>query len=395
MTDGVDPFWRKSDTAAARSAAPGRTLGHPSVSGTPEGTRVPEKHHRRTILRVVLVAEIAIALVTAATVVFAYQRIDEGITAGPVIQHEVKRPKPALPTSEMNILVMGSDTRDCEGCGIDGEAGEGGSDTTILIHVADGRQSAYGISIARDTLVDRPECTEDGKTVPGAEDAPWNDAYALGGPECTVEQLEAATGIYVDSYVTLNFGGFKDMVDAVHGVQVCIPQPIDDTVAHIHFDAGTQTLDGDRALQYVRERHSTANSDLGRMKRQQAFIASMIGKVKSARTLTRPDRLYNFARALTGSIQTSPELASAGKLVKLAMSLNGADLQHIKFVTAPTLDFPLDDPNWGRLTFAPEAAQLWRIVKQDKPLGTFGKGAVTGSNPNGSKDDAAANGLCA
>ncbi len=353
------------------------------------------RHHRRTVLRVIVVAELVIALVTASTVVFAYHRIDGGITAGAPIDHEVSRPKPVLDTSELNILVMGSDTRDCTGCGIDKESGEGGSDTTILIHVEDGRHAAYGISIARDTLVDRPDCTRDGETVPGGQDVPWNEAYALGGPECTVEQLEAVTGIYVDSYVTLNFGGFKGMVDAVHGVEVCIPEPVDDETAHIHFDAGTQTLDGERALQYVRERHSTANSDLGRMKRQQAFIASMISKVKSAGTMTRPDRLYSFARALTGSIETSPDLASAGKLVKLALSLNGADLQHIKFVTAPTTDFPVGDPNWGRLRFASTAQQLWQRVIDDEPLGKLGKGAVSGSDPNGSKDEAAANGLCA
>jgi LCP family protein required for cell wall assembly len=352
------------------------------------------RHHRRNVLRVIIVAELVIALVTAATVVFAYNRIDGGITAGAPIDHPVERPKPALPTSELNILLMGSDTRDCEGCGIDGEAGEGGSDTTILIHVADGRQSAYGISIPRDTLVDRPSCEEDGKEVPAADDVMWNTAYAEGGPECTAKQLEAVTGIYIDSYITLNFGGFKDMVDAINGVDVCIPSPISDDKAHIYFDAGEQTLDGEQSLDYVRQRSSTPNSDLGRMKRQQAFIASMISKVKSAGTLTRPDRLYNFARALTGSIETSPDLASAGKLVKLAMSLNGADLQHIKFVTAPTSEFPVGDPNWGRLQFTPAAEQLWQRVIDDEPLGSIGKGAVSGSNPNGSKQDAATNGLC-
>jgi anionic cell wall polymer biosynthesis LytR-Cps2A-Psr (LCP) family protein len=131
------------------------------------------------------------------------------------------------------------------------------------------------------------------------------------------------------------------------------------------------------------------------MKRQQAFIASMIGKVKSAGTLTQPVRLYNFARALSDSIQTSPDLASAGKLVKLAMSLRHADLQHVKFVTAPTTDFPIGDPNWGRLQFTPAVEQLWQRVKHDESLGPFARGAVTGKDPNGSKKDAAANGLCA
>ncbi|WP_081795382.1 LCP family protein [Nocardioides sp. URHA0020] len=349
------------------------------------------RSHRRTAWRVIIVAELVIALITGATVVFAYNHVNGRIRPGAPIPHQID-PPPA--TSALNILVMGSDARDCDGCGIDSESGEGGSDTTMLIHVADGRRSAYGISIPRDTLVDRPDCTVDGKTVPGAKDAQWNDAYALGGPTCTVEQLEALTGIYVNDYITVDFGGFKEMVDAVGGVEVCIPKDVDDEVANIHFDAGTQKLSGKQALKYVRERHSTANSDLGRMKRQQAFISSMLATVMSAGTLTRPDKLVSFASALAGSISTNPEIASAGKLVDLAGSLKGANLAHIRFVTAPTTDFPRDDPNWGRLQLTPEAESLWRKVKKDKPLGTLAKGAISGKHPSGTKTEAAANGLC-
>ena len=121
----------------------------------------------------------------------------------------------------------------------------------------------------------------------------------------------------------------------------------------------------------------------------------IIGKVMGAGTLTRPDRLYRFASSLADSLQASPDLASAGKLVKLAASLRHADLGHIKFVSAPTTDFPVGDPNWGRLQFTPEAQVLWDKVKNDEPLGRFGKGAVSGKNPNGGKDSAAENGLCA
>ena len=358
----------------------------------PTDRRSSEHRHRLTVLRVIVVAELVVALLTGAGVVFAYEHVDRRIDTGQPIEH-LKKP---LPTSALNILLMGTDSRDCSGCDIDNESGEGGSDTTILLHIADGRQSAYGISIPRDTLVDRPACrTADGQTIPAASGAMWNQAYSLGGAACTARQVEAVTGIYVDSYLTVNFGGFKDMVDAINGVEVCIPEPVDDPVAHIHFDAGTQKLDGDKALQYVRERHSTANSDLGRMKRQQAFIASMVGKVMDAGTLTRPDRLYRFAASLADSIEASPDIASAGKLVKLAMSLRHADLAHIKFVTAPTTEFPVGDPNWGRLQFAPGAHALWDKVRDDKPLGKLGKGAVSAKNPHGSRSSAAENGLCA
>lgn len=359
------------------------------------GARPMTPGDRRRVWAVIVATQLVLALVTGVGVYVGYHHIDTKVQAGEQIHHHAKRRAPALPTSALNILVMGSDTRSCAGCAIDNETGEGGSDTTILVHVADGRRSAYAISIPRDTLVDRPDCTRDGRTIPGAHDVMWNQAYTVGGPECTVEQLEAVTGIYVDDYITINFGGFKDMVDAIGGVEVCIPKPIDDPIAHIHFNAGTQKLDGARSLQYVRERHSTANSDLGRMKRQQAFIASMINKVESAGTLTRPDRLLRFANALAGSIKTSPDLAGAGQLVKLASSLRNADLPHIKFVTAPTVAFPEGSPNWGRLRFTPEAEQLWHRVKDDEPLGKFGRGAITAKNPHGSRKEAAANGLCA
>lgn len=350
---------------------------------------------RRSVLRVIVVAELAVALLTATGVAFAYQRVSGGISTGEEPEHQVERAEKALPTSAMNLLLLGTDSRDCEGCEIDGEAGEGGSDTTILLHIADGRRSAYGISIPRDALVDRPECRNGDEVIPAATDVMWNEAYSVGGPDCTVAQAEAVTGIYIDAYLAVDFGGFASMVDAIGGVEVCIPEDIDDEVANIHFEAGTQVLDGPRALQYVRQRHSTANSDLGRMKRQQAFIASMANKVLSAGTLARPDRLYGFAASLADSLETSSALDSAGKLVRLAMSMRKAELGDIRFVTAPTADFPVGDPRWGRLQLTEEADALWAKVIADEPLGRLGTGAVSAKNPNGSKESAAENGLCA
>jgi LCP family protein required for cell wall assembly len=353
------------------------------------------RHQRRTALRVILVTELVVALVTGATVAFAYNHVNHQIDVGDDIVHQVAPPKDkTLPTSELNILVLGTDTRACDGCGIDGEDGGGGSDLTILLHVAEGRKSAYGISIPRDALVDRPECTADGKTVPAATNVMWNDALAVGGPACAVAQVEALTGIYIDNYIVVDFAGFKDMVDAVGGVEVCIPSDIDDAEHDIHLEAGTRTVYGNEALAYVRQRSSTPNSDLGRMKRQQAFIASMLAKVMSAQTLTRPDRVVDFARALAGSITTDPEIASVGRLGKLGLSLRDANLDKVRFVTAPTTDFPTDSPYWGRLQFTPAADALWAKVKQDQPLGTLSKGAISGRNQSGSKEEAATNGLC-
>jgi len=354
------------------------------------------RQHRRAALRVIIVAELVIALLTGATVVFAYNQVNGKIDQGASIKHDPKVvPPPKLATGAVNILILGTDTRACDGCGIDGEAGGGGSDMTMLLHVANGRKSAYGISIPRDTLVDRPECTADGKTIPAATDVIWNEALAIGGPTCTVAQVEALTGIYIADYLVVDFAGFKDMVDAVGGVDVCIPSDIDDTEHNIHLDAGEQTLRGNAALAYVRQRSSTPNSDIGRMKRQQAFLASILATVTSAQTLTRPDKVVDFASALADSITANPEIASVGKLSKFVLSLRNANLDKIRFVTAPTTDFPTDSPYWGRLQLTDAAPALWAKVRKDQPLGTFGRGAISGRNKSGSKTEASANGLCA
>ncbi|MEP9364407.1 LCP family protein [Nocardioides sp. CN2-186] len=363
-----------------------------------------EKSHRRTALRVIIVAELVVALVTGATVVFAFNHLDGNIEAGPAIIHPTpKQPqKSDEPHEPLNILLMGTDTRDCAGCRVDGEAGGGVSDTTILLHVAADRKSAYGVSIPRDLIVDRPDCVVDGKTYPGADDVLWNEAFLVGGPSCTAQQVESVfKPIYVDDYLTIDFGGFKDMVDAIGGVNICIPQPLDDPkYTHTHFDAGNSVhLDGTEALAYVRLRHVLSGTDIGRMKRQQAFIAAMVNKVVSADTLSRPDKLLRFAGALTNSLQASPDLASAGALVKLAGELKDVDLTHIKFVTMPNFLYAEGTAGYPHVGLLPIHQRLVNQIVNDDPLGRFG-GVLTANGPKknpteAQKADAAAAGICA
>ena len=223
----------------------------------------------------------------------------------------------------------------------------------------------YGVSFPRDAMVARPECEDDaGKTVPAADPVIFNDAFSLAGPTCTVAQVESLTGIYIDHYVTVDFNGFKDMVEAVHGVTVCI-EDVDDSAHGITFKAGTQELDGQQALDYVRERSSTPNADIGRMKRQQAFVASMINKVVSANTLTEPSRVYSFLKAATASVVTDPELASLSKLANLAYQFRKTDLDNITFITVPIEEY---EPDPNRLLWSDSAAGLWEVLLNDEPL---------------------------
>lgn len=385
-------------------------------------------HHRRAVVIVIVTTLVVLALATGSLVAVFYRHLDANLRTGQAIKHLVKK-KHTGPKSPLDILVMGIDTRSGAGNQIDNEQGEGGSDTNILLHVSADRRTAYGVSIPRDTLVQPISCTKDRHYVVRGVDTgmvQWNAAYAAGGPACTAEQLEAVSGVHVDGYLTVDFEGFKSMVDAIDGVQVCIPKPVNDQSHGIVFKAGTQTLKGQQSLNYVRERFSTPNADIGRMKRQQAFISSMINKVVSAGTLTRPDRLIKFASAAADSLTASPGFDTVHDLTKLAGQLKHIDLTHIRFVTVPSqpYDVPRSDPRWGRVELLPGAKSLWKRIVDDKPLskalisGSISAGAPPGSSspsstPSGSTapsssptpsgesstsqsaQEAAANGLCA
>ncbi|MGH3351392.1 MAG: LCP family protein [Nocardioides sp.] len=323
----------------------------------------------RTVVLTVVVTMLFLAAGTGVATWAFYGHLNRNLGTGGDIHHLLDEPKEADdgPKQPLNILILGTDGRDCEGCSIDGESGVGGSDSTILLHVAADRKSAYGVSIPRDAIVDRPECTaDDGDKIGEATDVMWNEAYALGGPICTVRQTELLTGVPIDHYLALDFAGFRGMVDAVGGVTVCIPEAIDDEEHNIFLPAGTQNLRGKQALDYVRNRSSTPNADLGRMRRQQHFLSALATKVLSAGTLTRPGRLAAFSTELSKSITT--DIDSVAGLADLAAEMRNIKPTGIEFVTVPNAGFPTDDPNWGRLRILPESDELWERMLADRPL---------------------------
>ncbi|MCL8026576.1 LCP family protein [Nocardioides bruguierae] len=374
-------------------------------AGTPtrRSGRRPHRHSsrgrrrrwwRHPVLVALVATQMVLAVATATGVTVAYRHLNDNLQVTDVEAQLSDRPTKSEPTETaseeaeepteaLNILVMGSDTRSCDGCAIDGEAGGGGSDTTILLHVSADRSSAYGVSLPRDALVTRPDCTaSDGSTIPGGELQMFNTAFALGGAACTIQTVEQLTGVYIDHYVVVDFAGFEDMVDAVGGVEVCIPKDVDDSAHNIYFSAGTQVLTGKDALNYVRERYVlSANSDIGRMKRQQAFIASMINQVVSAGTLTNPTKVYKFLDAATSSLTLDSGLGSIAKLATLALQFSDTGLDKIRFVTVPFEEYA-PDPN--RLVWSSSAKKLWKRIRNDQPLpGSLRQGSISADDPVG------------
>jgi LCP family protein required for cell wall assembly len=370
-------------------------MSEPDASPEPARPTAPKRRGRskkkHTIGKVLLAVSVVLALCTGLGVAYLYRHLGGNLNELDVTTQLENRPDKKDvegPKEPLNVLVMGSDTREGEGNNIDNLTGLGQrSDTTILLHVSADRQHAYGISIPRDSLVNRPDCkTKDGETLPGATNAMWNEAFSVGGPACTIQQFEQITNVRIDHFVVVDFAGFENMVDAIDGVKVCIPEDIYDPAHGINIPAGTREVEGREALNYVRARYTLGDgSDIGRISRQQAFIASMVNKVKSAGTLARPDRLIGFLEAATQSLTVDKDLASVGKLADLALQFRETGLDKIQFLTVPW-EYDQREEFRGRVSWLPRANELWRKIAYDEPLSkSLTSGAINAAKPPGTE----------
>ncbi len=358
---------------------PEAPVGAPKRKG-----KVARKH---TVGRVILVSALVLALITGLGTIYFVRHLNGNIEGVSLDALGGDRPEKVYKGNgePLNILVMGDDTREGAGNAIDGEGG-GGSDTTILVHLSADRERAYAVSIPRDSIVDRPECN-DGESA-AATEVMWNAAYSVGGPVCTVDQLETETDVFVDHFVVIDFNGFGDMVDAVGGVPVCVPEDIVDRPRDIFVPAGDPSvLTGDEALDYVRARYVgelAQQNDISRIRRQQTFIAALVREVKSAGTLTRLDKVVSFLDAATKSLTTDTELDSVTRIGKIAMQLQSIGLDKVQFVTLPTEYFPNDSEFRGKVFWTPEATEIWQLINEDKeiPARLLSGNAVTAEPPS-------------
>jgi anionic cell wall polymer biosynthesis LytR-Cps2A-Psr (LCP) family protein len=162
------------------------------------------------------------------------------------------------------------------------------------------------------------------------------------------------------------------MVDAVDGVQVCVPEDIDSSEYGITIPAGTRTLTGKEALAYVRVRHGVGDgSDIGRIKRQQAFIGALVAKVLSSGTLTRFDRLVRFLNAATKSLTT--DIPNIKEMAAVGLQFKHIGLKRIRFITVP---FVYSTSQPGRVEWTSDAQTLWDRISHDQPLGKLRDGSI-------------------
>ncbi|MDO0927405.1 LCP family protein [Streptomyces sp. TG1A-8] len=340
----------------------------PGSSATGDGLA----RRRRRRLRCPAVAAVVFVAAAGGVGWAAYAGLSGNITADRAAAAELARYERERPTAlvrgAQNILLIGSDTRAGDGNGAYGrDLGGERSDTTILLHLAADRRAATAVSLPRDLMVDVPSC----RRADGSRSEPvftmFNHAFQVGGSACTVRTVEKLTDIRVDHHVVVDFSGFKELVDAVGGVQVCLEEPVDDEAAKLELPAGRVTLDGEQALGYVRARKSLGDgSDTERMERQQRFLGALVDKVRADGVLLNPVKLYPVLDAATSALTTDPELASLRGLYQLARGLREVPADRAQFLTVPRESY-VYDADRDQLV-EPDAERLFARLRADRPV---------------------------
>jgi LCP family protein required for cell wall assembly len=235
----------------------------------------------------------------------------------------------------LNILILGSDDGNNVQTVADDLAdgtwtrGAHRSDTMMLVHLPADRKSAQIISIPRDSWVPVPGFPGD----IGGE-AKINAAFSWGGPDLAVRTVQNFTGLHIDHVAMIDWNGFKGLTDALGGVRVYIPQTFTDDSQHVTWQQGWQTLNGERALQYVRTRHGLANGDFGRIERQQNFLRTIMDSLLSSSTFTNPIKLARVVGTVSNFVQVDSSWSTADirGLAIASRNLRGGNVQ---FTTAP------------------------------------------------------------
>ncbi|MBQ0866460.1 LCP family protein [Streptomyces sp. RK75] len=353
---------------------------------------------RRHWLRWGALGASVLVLAVAATGWSLYRKLDGNIrtdsdTAQALAPYEKERPTPVRAAGKArNILVLGSDNRG-DGNGAYGrDEGSQRSDTAILLHIAADGRSATGVSIPRDLMVDIPDCRRPDGSSRQAQFAQFNWAFQTGGAACAIRTVEKMTDIRVDHHLVVDFQGFKKLVDAVDGVEVCLAEPVHDREAKLDLPAGRQTLNGEDALGYVRARHGLGNgSDTQRIERQQRFLGSLVKKVRSNGVLLNPTRAYPVLDAATSSLTADSGLDSLSELYELVRSVRDIPEEYIRFLTVPRQSYRLDI-NRDELV-QPAADELFTKLREDRPVRVGDKNAE--KNDGKEKPDGAYRGTTA
>jgi LCP family protein required for cell wall assembly len=374
--------------AAGKTAAAGRTGGAPEEAGDREEPEAPgepgaseardgsgraeesaadrraERRRRtRRVLYGALVLLCAGVLLIAGTGYWAYEhytgRVQRIPNAFPTDVPAAAQPPPSR--GGQTYLLVGVDARsDLPTTGEDAKApewrpGAQRSDTMMLVHLPADHTSAYVVSLPRDSWVN----------IPGHGSAKLNAAFSWGGPPLLIDTVQRMSRVKVDHLAVIDWSGFKKLTDAVGGVDITV----DRTVTRRNgpggvWTAGSHHMDGDDALDYVRERYGLPRGDLDRTHRQQNFLRAVLSKMLSGGTFANPVKLKHTLDQVTSVVSVDDKL-SDGDLRGLLWDMRGVRSSDMVFMNAPISGFDMIRKQSVVLLDPNATSQLWQAVRND------------------------------
>ena len=337
-----------------------------TTDAAPKRKREPSR--RRKIVRRVLIGLGVFVLVLGLGAAAAIWKLQGNIDTAKIGESIVKDD---TPKGAMNILFIGSDSRDLKSSEYGKGTGSQRSDALLLVHFSKGNTRIDAVQIPRDTVLDLPACKDTGSgAFAGGSNQMINGALD-GGPACSVRAVETLSNVHIDHFVQLDFDGFASMVNALGGVNVCLDEALVDPLAKLNLPAGKQKIKGKDALALARTRHAVGDgSDIGRLGHQQVVMSSIISQARSTSVLTRPDRLFKFLNALTKSITVDEGISSIPELTGLAKRARAVPDSGITFATMPNGAAPLDA---NRVVKTDDADTIFKAVAKDQEMPVEGE----------------------
>jgi LCP family protein required for cell wall assembly len=312
---------------------------------------------------------VAVLLVGVAATGYLIVRHFNNNIAQANVRGAIGKQPPDLHPLAQDVLIIGS--APFPGAGAGAQLTTSQADMIMLVHIAANKQWAEVMSIPRDSYVKIPSCQTPGGLMSSPRKSTITEAFALGnsdgkhaalGAACEVKAVEQNTGIYIDHFLVLNFIAFKGMVAALGGVEACNSVPYTDPSSGIILPAGHHLLSPDQALAYVRVVNgATAAHDLERIARQQAFVSSLISRVKSQ--LLHPVAIYRFLDAFTRSLTIDSQLGGITGLFHFFQTLHDIPSSKIALFTTPSEVNPANSAN--ALWIQPKANEVFATFRND------------------------------
>lgn len=343
----------KTDQATERAAAD---------PGESPDRRARRRRRTRRVLIGALVLLCTGALLIVGTGWYVYEhytgRVDRIPNAFPTNVPPAAQPAPSK--GGQTFLLVGIDARsDLPTTGKGAKApewlpGAQRSDTMMLVHLPEDGKHAYVVSLPRDSWV----------AIPGHGSAKLNASFSWGGPPLLIDTVQRLTKVKIDHLAVVDWSGFRKLTDAVGGVDITVDKTVSRKNGAGMWDAGTHHMDGDEALDYVRERYGLPRGDLDRTHRQQNFLRAVLAKVLSGDTLSNPLKAKRMLDEVTNSVSVDDSL-SDGDLRDLIWGMKDVRSSDMAFMNAPIAGFDMIKGQSVVLLDSNGTSALWEAMRND------------------------------